>query len=77
MAREIKEIEKELMALSVNERAEIARNLLLSLEETNEADVEQAWIEEAESRYEAYRNGKTTARSVNEALASARESLKK
>ena len=77
MAREIKDIEKELMALSARERAEIARDLLLSLEDSSEGDVEQAWIAEAEARYEAYRKGNTTARPVSEALASARKSLKK
>ena len=35
MARDITEIKNELMALSVKERAEIARDLLLSLEDTS------------------------------------------
>ena len=73
MAREITEIKNELMALSAKERAEIARDLLFSLEDTSEGDVEQECILEAESRYEAYRQGNSTTRSVSEALASAKE----
>ena len=73
VAREITEIKNELMALSAKERSEIARDLLLSLEDSSEGDVEKEWILEAESRYEAYRQGNSTTRPVSAALASAKE----
>lgn len=45
------------LALSVKERAKLARDLLESLREVDEGDVEGAWIEEIDRRAEQVENG--------------------
>jgi putative addiction module component (TIGR02574 family) len=58
MARSLSEIEKEALELPPKERAELATHLITSLEAEDEADTEAQWLEEAERRYQAYRDGK-------------------
>jgi putative addiction module component (TIGR02574 family) len=58
-----KKIEVEALELPVKARAELARILLLSLDEHDEhmdEDIEQVWAEEAERRYEEIRAGKVS-----------------
>jgi len=63
MAKSLSEIESEARQLSTRERARLVRRLLATLENEDEGDVEQAWLDEAERRLAAYRRGeKTTAR---------------
>lgn len=76
MARSIKEIETELLGLAQNERAKIARDLLLSLEESIDGDVEEVWIREVEARYETYRQGKSVMLGIDEAFEEAFKGLK-
>jgi len=45
------------LALSVNERAKLARELLESLHEDADADVAAAWVEEIEHRAREVENG--------------------
>lgn len=47
------------MKLSFQERAQLTRKLLVSLEEPAESEIEQIWIEEAKRRLQEYRNGKS------------------
>jgi len=54
----IEKIEQEISQLSAQERALLAEYLLQSLDEEEDPDAEQAWIEEAERRYKAYKEGK-------------------
>jgi putative addiction module component (TIGR02574 family) len=58
MARTLSEIEKEALQLPPRDRAELAAQLITSLEPEEEADTEVQWLEEAERRYQAYRGGK-------------------
>lgn len=64
------------MALPAEQRAEVAHQLLLSLEpiETN-SDNEQAWSEQVRSRLKAIREAKTSLRDWNDALVDIRQSL--
>ena len=62
MAKSVSEIESEARQLSTRERARLVRRLLATLENEDQGDVEQAWLDEAERRLAAYRRGETTAR---------------
>ena len=46
------------MKLSIEERAQLAGQLLLSIDEPTESEVEGLWIDEAERRLQEFRDGK-------------------
>lgn len=56
------------LSLVDERRAELAKKLLDSLEEKIPQDIEEAWIKEAESRLQAYREGKLKAIPAEEVL---------
>ena len=62
MAKKLIEIESYALQLSTRERARLIRRLITSLESENEGDVEQSWLDEADKRLAAYRNGETSTR---------------
>lgn len=70
-----KDLEAEILKLSRSERAELARQLIASLESEDEGDVEAEWIKEAERRYAAYRAGRLTGRSADDVFRSAKSHL--
>jgi putative addiction module component (TIGR02574 family) len=63
---DLKRIEKEVFSLSSRERARLAMNLIKSLDNHDDADVEELWLEEAERRYREYREGKIETRSADD-----------
>jgi len=66
-------LEAEILKLPRSVRARLAERLLLSLDEDNE--IEQAWAEEANRRYQSYLNGDETALPAEEVMASIRKEL--
>ena len=71
MASKLNEIENEILQLPAYERAALARNLILSLDNEEDPDAERLWIEEAKRRSKEYKNKKTkgkTAKDVFEEL---------
>ena len=76
MARSVAELENEAKRLSVQERARLAHQLIASLDVGEDEDVEEAWLEEAERRYQAYRQGKLTAKPADKVLHEAKSRLK-
>ena len=46
----LKELEEELLHLSEEERAELAKKLLLSLDSPSENEIEEDWLAEAQRR---------------------------
>ena len=64
----MEKIEKEALKLPTNERASLAARLIRSLDEEEESDVEKSWIQEAERRYQEYRNGNVTGRPSEKVL---------
>ena len=58
MSKKLEEIIKVTKDLSLEERAELAGTLLLSLDEPSESEVERLWLQEAERRLQAFREGK-------------------
>ena len=62
MATRKDELEGEVLELPAEDRANLARRLIESLEEPGVGDFEAEWIEEAERRYAAYREGVSAGR---------------
>ena len=69
---EVAIIEKEALRLPESERAVLADRLLASLSHRPD-ELEAAWLQEADSRMEAFRNGKIAAVSGPEAMAELRK----
>lgn len=63
MSLTVHELEAEARHLTAAERAELAQRLFASLEDEapagSEAEVEQAWFDDADRRYESYLAGET------------------
>ena len=57
MSRDFKDIVAEVLDLPVTSRAELASQLLDSLDEVSEEENEQLWAQEAERRYAEYKAG--------------------
>ena len=51
MARQIKELEQEIRALSDEEKVELLRALVDELDAPADPDVERAWLETSQRRY--------------------------
>jgi putative addiction module component (TIGR02574 family) len=74
METQFEKLAKEALTLSANERAAFAQLLLASLDE--DAEVEEAWVAEAERRAAELDNGKADGVPLAEALAQLRSALK-
>jgi putative addiction module component (TIGR02574 family) len=68
----IDELKREAMRLYATERARLARELLVSLDDLTEAEVERLWLEEAERRRLDFEAGKTTLIPADEVFAQLR-----
>jgi len=58
MGAKLDEIITAALQLSIEERAQLAGRLLLSLDEPSESELEQLWLEEAERRLKEFREGR-------------------
>ena len=68
----IDELKREAMSLDATERANLARELLVSLDDLSEDEVERLWLEEAERRRLDSEAGKTTLVPADEVFAQLR-----
>ena len=68
----IDEIKREALQLDPSTRASLARDLLESLDDLSEAEIEQLWLEESRRRLEEVTSGAVETVSADEALAKAR-----
>lgn len=57
-AMQLEQLSKEVMNLSLEERAELAQRLLVSLDEAPTSEIERLWMQEAERRLKEFREGK-------------------
>ena len=57
-AMQIEQLSREVMNLSLEERAELAHRLLVSLDEAPPSEIERIWMQEAERRLKEFREGK-------------------
>ena len=75
MPSKIKEIEEEALRLSSYERAQLAEHLIISLDDVEDPEAERLWIEEAERRYQEYKQGKIKAKPAEMVFKEARSKL--
>lgn len=66
MSANLEKIEEEAFSLSAQERARLAMNLIKSLDNYDDTDVEGLWLQEAERRYREYREGKLQGRPADD-----------
>ena len=69
------ELEVEVLELPTEDRADLARRLIESLEESGVGEFEAEWIEEAEHRYAAYREVVSSGRPGEEVFRAAKARL--
>jgi putative addiction module component (TIGR02574 family) len=72
----LEKIEREAKQLSREDRERLATNLIAGLEQEPLLEIEQAWIDEAERRYDDWKAGRTKAVSAESAVAEMREKLR-
>ena len=68
----LQKIKNQAIALPLEERAELAHELILSLDETAGTDVENAWDSEIKKRVEKIKSGKAKGRPAENILAEIR-----
>jgi putative addiction module component (TIGR02574 family) len=68
----IDELTREALQLDSSNRANLARDLLSSLDDLPEAEVERLWLEEAERRREEIESGVVATIPMDEVFAKAR-----
>jgi len=71
----IDELKAEALRLTPEERAELASELLVSLDDLSEPEIERLWLEESERRDAALDNGTARAIPADEVFSSARARL--
>lgn len=76
MASKIDELEAEALSLPVAERARLVSRLVASLDEQADEDVELAWTEEAERRYQEVCENSAAAEPAAAAFRRARDALR-
>ena len=76
MARDLKDIAAEALELPLTARAELASQLLDSLEDISQEENDVLWAAEAERRYAAYKAGEMEAIPAEEVFARLRSRTK-
>jgi len=66
------ELEKHARALSLEEKATLARILIEELDTTVDPDADRLWLEEVQRRYNAFLSGEIEARHGDEVMERAR-----
>jgi len=70
------ELEKQARLLTPQEKATLARILIEELDPSVDSQVEQIWVAEAQSRYQAYLRGELKSLSGDEVMSRVRSRLK-
>jgi putative addiction module component (TIGR02574 family) len=76
MSSNLKECEILALKLSPQDRATLAARLIDSLDALNDTENEILWVQEAEKRYQAYKQGDISARPAEEVLWDARSQIR-
>ena len=76
MSESVAELEQEARHLPTQDRALLAQHLIASIDPGEDVDAEAVWLEEAERRYQAHRQGKLTAKPVDQVFREAKSQLK-
>jgi putative addiction module component (TIGR02574 family) len=75
MSKSVAELEQEARHLPTQDRALLAQHLIASIDPGEDVDGEAAWLEEAERRYQAYRQGILTATPADQVFREAKSQL--
>jgi putative addiction module component (TIGR02574 family) len=75
METKLDEVITAALQLTIEERAQLAGRLLLSLDEPSESEVERLWLEEAERRLKEFREGKMRGMPADEVLRRAMDDI--
>jgi putative addiction module component (TIGR02574 family) len=76
MSTNFQELEKQISALPVKEKAALARKLIEDLDETVDPNAEELWAVEAERRLESYLKGELEAVPMDDVIMRVRSRLK-
>ncbi|MCG8642821.1 MAG: addiction module protein [Desulfobacterales bacterium] len=76
MSTILEEFEKKAKNLPLKDRAALIESLISSLDELDETECQELWVQEADKRYQAYKAGTITSRSADAVFNDAREMLK-
>lgn len=68
----VEELRRAALALDLTDRARLASDLLSSLDDLSEGEIEQLWLEEAARRHDEVVSGAVETVPLDEALARAR-----
>ena len=77
MSTAVIDLTNQAMALPADERALLALRLWQSVEDFIDPEIEQAWFEEVEKRWQEIKNGVVECLSAEEVMQKARASLKR
>lgn len=72
----LEKVQADALKLSSKERAFLAKCLIESLDQGEEQEIERLWLDEAERRLAAYREGTIPTRAASEVFAEAYERIK-
>jgi len=72
----LQKIEQEAKALSREDRERLVSDLVAGLEDAPLSEIDQAWIEEAERRYHAWKAGRTEGVPAEQAISEMRGKLR-
>jgi len=76
MSRSVNELENEALQLPLKDRAVLEEHLINSLDEGEDIDSEELWLQEAEKRYQNYLEGKTTSQASPKVFQDIKSKLK-
>jgi len=76
MSRELSRLEQEAKQLPAADRAHLAHSLIASLDIGEDTEAEELWLQEAERRYQAYRQGRLASKPAAQVFDGARANLK-
>lgn len=75
MPKSVAELEQEASRLPEKDRAVLAHHLIASIDPGEDVDAEAAWLEEAERRYQAYRQGQLVGKPAEQVFREAKSKL--
>jgi len=76
MTVDLDQITQEALSLPSDARATLAERLLQSLDDAKLSEIDKAWIEEAEKRYQELKEGKVAGIPAHEVFTQIREELR-
>jgi putative addiction module component (TIGR02574 family) len=76
MTLDLEQITQSALSLPLNARAALAERLLQSLDDEEFSDIDEAWIKEAEKRYQELRQGKVSGIPAAEVFSQIRDELR-